>query len=90
MLIGPEQMDRYRENARRAMASAIVDPGVPEVHRTVKQWEPSEVTQGLGSDEIGVYGNRRGTPATGLGLKSWPATGEYRIRIKAAAIMPRE
>ena len=27
MLIGPEQIDRYKENARRALASAIVDPG---------------------------------------------------------------
>lgn len=88
MLIGPEQMDRYRENARRALASAIVDPTVPEVHRTVRQWEPSDTAMGLGSDEIGVYGNRRNTPATGMGIKSWPQTGEYRIRIKAAAIMP--
>ena len=88
MLLGPEQMDRYRENARRAMASAIVDPTVPEVHRTVKQWEPGEVSAGLGSDEIGIYGNRRGTPATGMGIKSWPQTGEYRIRVKAAAILP--
>ncbi|MGB0645273.1 MAG: DUF1587 domain-containing protein, partial [Akkermansiaceae bacterium] len=36
MLIGPEQVDRYLDNARRAMASAIVDPGEPEVIR--KKW----------------------------------------------------
>ena len=34
MLIGPEQMDAYRENARRMLASVIVDPRKPEVHRT--------------------------------------------------------
>ena len=40
MSIGPEQMDRYKENARRAMASAIVDPGTPEIHQTRREWEP--------------------------------------------------
>ena len=32
MLLGPEQVDRYLDNARRAMAAAIVDPGKPR-HR---------------------------------------------------------
>jgi len=88
MLIGPEQIDRYLENARRAMASAIVDPAKPEVHRTRREWEPHGLDRGLGADEIGVWGNRRNTPATGMGLRSFPRAGEYRIRIKASAILP--
>lgn len=39
-------------------------------------------------DEVGVYGNRRDSPGAGVGLTSWPSTGEFRVRIKAAAILP--
>ncbi|MEZ6056799.1 MAG: DUF1592 domain-containing protein [Planctomycetaceae bacterium] len=89
MLIGPEQMDRYQENARRAMASAIVNPGEPTVHRTVRTWKPLDPPErGMQYDEIGVFGNRRNSAAQGMGLKSWPETGEYRIRVTAAAILP--
>lgn len=88
MRIGPEQIDRYLETARRAMASAIVDPGEPVVHKTRQEWQPSGVDRGLGMDEVGVWGNRRHTPADGMGLKGFPETGEYRIRIKASAILP--
>ena len=89
MLIGPEQMDRYKENARRAMASAIVDPGKPTVHRSLRAWEPRAPRErGMQPDEVGVYGNRRNTAATGANLKSWPTTGEFRIRVKAGAILP--
>jgi len=89
MLMGMEQMDRYKEGARRVMASAIVDPGKPEIHRTVRTWEANDAATGMGGDEIGIYGNRRNTPASGMGIKSWPSTGEYRIRIKASAILPK-
>ncbi len=88
MRMGPEQIDRYLECARRAMASAIVDPAEPEVHKARREWEPHGRDKGLGADEIGVWGNRRNTPATGMGLKSFPKTGEFRIRIKASAILP--
>ena len=88
MRLGPEQLDRYLENARRAMASAIVDPGKPEVHRTRVEWKPHGLDRGLGGDEVGIWGNRRNTPATGMGLRSFPETGEFRIRIKASAILP--
>ncbi|MBA4192576.1 MAG: hypothetical protein C0467_31800 [Planctomycetaceae bacterium] len=88
MLLGPEQLDRYLENARRAMASAIVDPGVPKIHKSEMKWQARATDVGLGSNELGVYGNRRGTPATGMGVKSWPTTGEYRVRVKASAILP--
>ena len=88
MRLGPEQVDRYLECARRAMASAIVDPEVPEVHKSRREWLPHGLDKGLGSDELGVWGNRRHTPSTGMGLKSFPATGEFRIRFQASAILP--
>lgn len=87
MRIGPEQMDRYKENARRAMASAIVDPAKPEIHETRREWEP----RGGSPTEIQFdeLQGRRGSPGGGMGIKSWPETGEFRIRIKTAAIMPQ-
>jgi hypothetical protein len=87
MLMGPEQIDRYKENARRAMASAIVDPALPKIHKTRREWEPrgGSPTE-IQFDEIG---GRRGSPGGGMGVKSWPETGEFRIRIKTAAIMPK-
>ena len=88
MRIGPEQIDRYLEVARRAMASAIVDPGEPEVHTTRRAWPKNNLHRGLAWDEIGVYGNSRHTAATGLGLKSFPKTGDFRIRLQASAILP--
>ena len=88
MRLGPEQIDRYLECARRAMASAIVDPENPEVHKTRRDWEPHGRDRGLGSDELGVWGNRRHSPAWGMGLKSFPHTGEFRIRFQASAILP--
>ena len=88
MMIGPEQMDRYKENARRMMASAIVDPGEPQVHRTTQMWQSgSDLTGRLAPDEIGVY-HGPGDGSKSFTLKSFPETGEYRIRIKAAGILP--
>ena len=90
MLIGPEQMDRYLECSQRAMTSAIVDPGKPEIHRSEAKWitkVPSAA--GKNADEIGVYrGAGRNAASEGLNLKSWPKTGEFRIRFKASAILP--
>lgn len=90
MRLGQEQLDRYLKTARRAMASAIVDPEKPEIHR--QQWSFGTKGSAFATshpDEIGVYGGHgRGSVATGVALESWPDTGEYRIRIKAAAILP--
>ncbi|MCE9518236.1 MAG: DUF1592 domain-containing protein [Verrucomicrobia bacterium] len=90
MLIGPEQMDRYLECARRAMTSAIVDPGKPVIHRAEGKWTtkvPSAAS--MNSDEIGVYrGAGLRSASQGLDLKSWPKTGEFRIRFKASAVLP--
>ena len=53
MRIGPEQVDRYLEVARRAMASAIVDSGEPKVHKTRREWLKHGLDRGLALDEIG-------------------------------------
>jgi hypothetical protein len=88
MLIGPEQMDRYKENARRAMASAIVDPGEPKVYRKSATWDVTKPGNGgMTQAEIGVY-HGPGDGSRTIGLSDWPATGEYRIRIKAAGNFP--
>ncbi len=86
MLIGPEQIDRYLECARQAMASAIVDPGTPEVHRTSKAFTPGKKGQpktGAAGVEVGVYAGNQS-----IGLNGWPKTGEFKIRVKASPILP--
>lgn len=88
MRLGPEQVARYLSTGRRAMEAAIVDPEKPKVHQWRTEWKPHGLDRGLGGDELGVWGNRRNTPATGMGLRSIPHTGEYRIRMQASAILP--
>jgi len=89
MLLGPEQMDRYLENARQVMSSAIVDPLKPEVDYLKREWKPYGLDRGMGLDEFGLWGNRRGSPAGGMGLKSFPKRGEFKIRLQASAILPQ-
>ena len=88
MLLGPEQMDRYLENARQVMSSAIVEPQKPEVDYLKREWKPYGLDRGMGLDEFGLWGNRRGSPAGGMGLKSFPQRGEFKIRLQASAILP--
>ena len=75
MLIGPEQIDRYLEIARQVLASAIVDPQEPVVHKTRREWLRHGLDRGLALDEIGVYGNRRYSVSQGFSLKSFPRLG---------------
>ena len=88
MRLGPEQVDRYLGVARRFLASAIVDPEKPEVFKTRRDWKPNNTDRGMGGDEIGVFGNRRNTPHWGMGLKGFPKTGEFRVKVQASAILP--
>lgn len=88
MLVGPEQIDRYLENARRAMESVIVDPAKPEVRRERREWSSQGSHRGLGNDEIGIWGGSRASAAQGLAIKNPPKTGEFRIRFKASAVLP--
>ncbi len=88
MLIGPEQMDRYKENARLAMASAIVDPGEPMVYRRSQSWDPkAEGRNGMTQAEIPVY-QGPGVGTRTFSIKQFPSKGEYRIRIRAAGSFP--
>ena len=88
MLMGPEQIDRYLENARRVMDSVIVDPAKPEVHKKRQEWKPHGLDRGMALDEIGLWGNRRHSPSTGMGVKEFPQRGEFIIRLEASAILP--
>ncbi len=84
MLLGPEQLDRYRECAQRVLASAIVAAEKPEVHRTkvdFKSDRPAE--SGVQPDEV-----IPGAENKSLRLKSWPQTGEFRMQFTASAILP--
>ena len=93
LLMGLEHLDRYAENARRAMASVLVDPTPPEVARTRTSWAASE-RRGMPDptamlpDELGVFGNRNRTVANGMRVFEWPQTGAFRIRLQASAILP--
>ena len=93
MLLGPEQIDRYLEAARRAMASAIVDPEKPQTDKARGEWEPVEYKNGFGKmlkrNEIPIQNSGgRGTPGQGMTIKNFPKTGEFRIRFQASAVFP--
>jgi len=92
MLLGPEQIDRYLAVARRAMASAIVDPGKPETRRTRQEWDAGESSKGFGKslkrNEIAIQNSRRGTPGQGMSVREFPGSGEFRIRFQASAVFP--
>jgi len=88
MMIGPDQLVRYKEAAREAMASVIVDPGKPEIHRFSSKWEHGKPGKGgLTQAEIGVY-QGPGVGRKTVVLKNWPKTGEFKIRIRASGNFP--
>ena len=88
MMIGPDQLVRYKEAARKAMASAIVDPGKPEIHRVSSKWEHGKPGKGkLSQAEIGVY-QGPGVGRKTVRVKRWPKTGEFRIRVKTSGNFP--
>tara|TARA_R110002072_G_scaffold273253_2_gene434040 strand:+ start:36750 stop:39353 length:2604 start_codon:yes stop_codon:yes gene_type:complete len=94
LLMGLEQIDRYEDNARKAMASVIVAPEPPKIHRTKQSWACKSMRgmpdpTGMQPDEIGVFGNRNRTVVNGMRVFEWPDTGAFRIRIKSRAILPR-
>ena len=88
MLMGMEQLDRYKENARRIMASAIVDPKPPKIHKHRREWKPYPGANPTTKQRDELNGGRY-SPGGGMGLKSWPETGEFKVRIKAAGIFPK-
>jgi len=93
LLMGLEHLDRYGENARRALASVIVDPTPPDPKKTRQSWAVAQQRgmpdpTNMQRDEIGVFGNRNRTVANGMRVFEWPDTGTFRIRVKASAILP--
>lgn len=93
LLMGLEQIDRYQENARRVMASVLVDPKEPKGFHTRQSWAIEDQRYmpdptAMQRDEIGVFGNRNRTVANGMRVFEWPETGAFRVRIKASAILP--
>ena len=82
MLIGPDQLVRYKEAARKAMISAIVDPQKPASHRIFREWNHGALGKGgLSQAEIGVY-QGPGVGRKTIGLKSWPKTGSSASELK--------
>lgn len=89
MRMGPEQIDLYLECARRAMASAIVDPEKPTPQTTRREWKSDGESGKLPTNQVGIWGgNGRFSAASGLSITKFPRTGEFRVRVKAAAVMP--
>ena len=55
MLIGPDQLVRYKEASCKAMISAIVDPQKPASHRIFREWNHGALGKGgLSQAEISV------------------------------------
>ncbi|MBM82615.1 MAG: hypothetical protein CMJ78_18790, partial [Planctomycetaceae bacterium] len=88
MRMGPEQLDRYLEIARKAMRAAIVDPEKPTPYKKRQTWKPLGLDRGMALDELGRWGNRRGSVAGGMSLQDYPKHGEFRLRIQASGIIP--
>ncbi len=78
-----ERLQRYQENARRALDAVIVDPTPPKIHQARREWIPEKNPR-----ELAIEGNKRGSPADGLSIKTWPTHGTYRVRIKASGKFP--
>lgn len=89
MRLGPEQIDRYMENARRAMAAVIVDPEKPEVIKHRKEWstEIEHEKQKMPNSHVGIHGNGRGSAYGGIAFSDFPKNGPFRFRFKASAIL---
>ena len=92
MLLGPEQIDRYLNIARRAMVSAIVDPRKPNPQKSRRAWDSITIKNGFGKmlkrNEIPIQNSPRSTPGQGMVVKKFPRTGEFRIRFQASAVFP--
>lgn len=89
MRMGPEQFELYLECARGAMASAIVDPEKPKSQTTRKEWKPDTDPGKLPMNQVGIWGGSgRFSAAAGMSINMFPRTGEFRVRIKAAAVLP--
>ena len=100
MRLGPEQIDRYLENARKALASAIVEGERPEVIKKRQAW-PSDpapdakdrkgefLKKNIPRSHIGVHGNGRNTAAAGVNLTKFPKQGPFKVSFQASAVLKK-
>ncbi|WP_439621624.1 DUF1592 domain-containing protein [Gemmata sp.] len=91
MRLGPEQLDAYRAAARRALASAIVDPEKPPPFKARREWKPDPVPSPddrLDPNQLGPWVSGRFNVGTGMALTGVPRTGAFRIRFQASAVFP--
>ena len=86
MFMGVDQLDRYKENARRIMTALIVDSEKPEIHREKKEWKPY-MNNPTGKQHDELKGGRN-APSGGMSITKFPRNGEFKVRIKAAGIFP--
>ncbi len=93
MRLGPEQLDAYLQNARRAMASVIVEGERPEVIKHRKEWDTSPQKPDkkgkvrMPPSQVGVFGSYRGSAAHGVNLTEFPERGPFKMRFKASAVL---
>ncbi len=88
MRIGPEQLDRYLEIARRAMRSAIVDAEKPQVIKVRERFQPSGSHSGQAKDEFSALISKfNGSQTAKLMVSGPPLTGEFRFRMSASALL---
>ncbi len=88
MRLGPEQLDRYLEIARRAMRSTIVDSDPPKAVKARVEWKSEGNHNGLGKDEITALINKfGGIPQRTVAVTGPPIFGEFRIRMSASALL---
>ncbi len=87
MLIGPEQVERYLEAARQSLSHVIVDPAPPKTLKQRFTWKAEVLQNGMAINEVGIWGNRRDSPANGFTISNPPTSGEFILRFKASAIL---
>ncbi len=97
MRLGPEQIDRYLQRARHALASVIVEGERPEVITFRREWDttpPPPSTNpklknkvGLAKSDVGVHGNNRGSAAQGFSMTKFPKRGPFKLKFKASAVL---
>jgi hypothetical protein len=86
MRMGPEQFDLYLEAARRAVASAIVDPAKPVTEKTRREWKTDAQPDQLPQREVSIWPAGRFSASMGMSVQKFPKTGEFRVRFQAAPV----
>ena len=86
MRIGPEQLDRYLEIARKAMRARLWIPRSPRSSSAAVSGASAVFDNGTGQDEIGAFWESS-APSLASGSQVPLVTGEFRIRLSASALL---